>query len=110
MQLQRRVDHLVNHVREEYLGDAVFLADVLTPLGPILTAALRLDVTKAEKELPWTPVWPFEETVRRTAAGYRRLADAKGAEDARDMIRAEIVAYREAAAAQGEAWAGDSGR
>ncbi len=41
---------------------------------PHEAARLNLAIDKADAVLNWSPVWPFEETVRRTAAWYYQSA------------------------------------
>ncbi len=66
---------------------------------------LRLDTTKAEKELGWQPVWRLDEGLARTVAWYKTRGDDPG----RDLFGAcleQIEAYAAAAAAAGAPWAG----
>lgn len=71
---------------------------------------LRLAIDLAVAELGWRPVWAFEETLARTAAGYERLRAARDARDAACAIAQEIEEYGAAAAAKGVAWAVENGR
>jgi CDP-glucose 4,6-dehydratase len=58
---------------------------------------LALDVSKAQADLGWRPVWDFDETVDRTMRWYQRHAeDAASAQMACDE---DIAAYAIAAAA-----------
>jgi CDP-glucose 4,6-dehydratase len=67
---------------------------------------LSLDSAKAMAHLGWAPVWDAGESVRRTAAWYRRLVDepARG----RGLVDADLEAYAAEAARQGLAWAVDA--
>jgi CDP-glucose 4,6-dehydratase len=67
---------------------------------------LRLSIEKAVGCLGWRPVWGFDETMRRTAEGYRRLGDAADAPDSvRRLMQAELEAYTSDAARAGVTWA-----
>lgn len=55
---------------------------------------LRLSIEKAANLLNWRPVWDFEETVRRTVAGYMELTAATGDQArARAFLQKEITDY-----------------
>ncbi len=54
---------------------------------------LQLNIEKARVRLDWRPVWDFETTVRRTAAGYQAMMVAPDAEAVRQFMRDEIAAY-----------------
>ena len=41
------------------------------PNAPHETGVLKLDSTKAKRELGWRPVWNWQTTVDRTVAWYR---------------------------------------
>jgi len=56
---------------------------------------LRLDCSKAQRELGWRPAWPLKEGLRQTVAWYR--ANARGA-DMRDFTRLQINDYAHARA------------
>lgn len=57
---------------------------------------LRLAIGKAAARLQWRPVWDFATAVRRTAAGYRRLLAATGADAVRAFMQEEIATYEAA--------------
>jgi len=67
---------------------------------------LRLSIEKASNLLGWQPVWKFEETVKRTVEGYRKLVAAgdKGERVQKFMV-GEIEAYTKAAQSCHNAWA-----
>lgn len=71
------------------------------PSGPHEAGLLRLDTAKAASRLGWRPAWDFAETVRRTAAGYRRLLAAGSPEDVRSFMQEETGAYEVAGTAGG---------
>jgi CDP-glucose 4,6-dehydratase len=54
---------------------------------------LQLNIEKALARLDWRPIWDFETTVRRTAAGYQAMLAAPDAESIRQFMREEITAY-----------------
>lgn len=62
------------------------------PAAPHETTSLRLDTAKARAR-GWRPVWDFAETARRTAVGYRALADATDVAAVRRFVAAELEAY-----------------
>jgi CDP-glucose 4,6-dehydratase len=51
---------------------------------------LKLDSSKARRELGWRPAWDFDETVERTVSWYR--AEQDGAPMA-EFTRAQIQSY-----------------
>ena len=55
------------------------------------TAILRLDSSKAHRELAWTPICGFEETLERTASFQKRSGDYSGAELCRDWTERYIL-------------------
>jgi CDP-glucose 4,6-dehydratase len=63
---------------------------------------LNLATDKAHHFLGWSPVWPFAETIARTASWYR-LADA-AATDIRQLTTGQIEAYTQAAQVLGLRW------
>jgi CDP-glucose 4,6-dehydratase len=65
---------------------------------------LRLDITHAEQQLAWRPVWPFETAIERTAAWYRR--HALDSADAASLVAEDIAAYVADAQRAGLPWAG----
>ena len=67
---------------------------------------LSLNIDKAVNRLPWSPVWDFDTTVRRTVLGYRALdAAARSPRKVRDVMDQEISAYCDAARGVRQAWA-----
>jgi CDP-glucose 4,6-dehydratase len=64
---------------------------------------LNLAIDKAFHLLQWQPVWPFEETIARTAEWY--LGEAAG-QPIVEMTRSQIHAYTAAAQAARLPWAG----
>lgn len=71
---------------------------------PHEAARLNLAIDKADAALGWFPVWPFEETVRRTAAWYYRNAAGDAPEALLALSLAQIHEYTAAAAARQAAW------
>lgn len=63
---------------------------------------LRLDTTRAERELQWTPVWGLRDTISATAAWYRGWSRSSAVSTREDLAR-----YTRAARASGRAWAQD---
>ncbi len=63
---------------------------------------LNLATDKAHHFLGWSPVWPFAETIARTASWYRQ-ADA-AATDIRQLTTGQIQAYTQAAQVLGLRW------
>lgn len=76
----------------EYWGSGQW-HDASDPQAPHEARLLRLDITKAERELGWTPRWNFEEAVAQTVAWYRAQRD--GAEMGEFMLR-QIAKYEAA--------------
>ena len=82
------------------VGDLVALAvrlwgagewrDASSPGAPHEATLLRLDITRAGRELAWRPRWNFDQAVRSTIAWY--TAAARG-EPALDRCREHIAAY-----------------
>jgi CDP-glucose 4,6-dehydratase len=67
---------------------------------------LRLSIEKAAGRLDWRPVLDFSETMRRTAEGYRRLAETDAdPERVRQLMLQEIGAFTDDAARRGLGWA-----
>ena len=74
-------------------------SDVTQPDALHEAGLLKLNIDKAGKRLGWHPVWPFAETVTRTAGWYRQVSDAPAA--ARGACLADLDQYCAAASAQG---------
>lgn len=53
-----------------------------------------LDITKAEKELDWRPVWSADTAVRKTVEWYRRFY---AGEEMTDFTLLQINDYQERA-------------
>ncbi|MGC3999839.1 MAG: CDP-glucose 4,6-dehydratase [Anaeromyxobacter sp.] len=62
------------------------------PNGPHEARVLRLSIEKAERELGWTPRWPFDEAVKRTVEWYRAHR-TMGPEALLEFTREQIRAY-----------------
>ena len=75
-------------------------AEALPGPHPHEAATLRLDCTRAARELGWRPVWDADETLRRTARWYRDFHA-----DACIGSRDDLDAYVDAAHAAGLPWA-----
>ena len=56
---------------------------------------LKLDWSKAARELGWGPAWPLDETLRMTAEWYRGHAESPA--EAPRLTARQIAAYEEAA-------------
>jgi CDP-glucose 4,6-dehydratase len=69
------------------------------PAGPHETKVLKLDASKAARELGWRPVWRWGEVVDRTSAWYRAFAETGRLNTADDL-----AAYLFAARAVGMEW------
>lgn len=66
---------------------------------------LGLAVGKAERVLGWRSTWDFATTVRRTAAWYKEACATPG--NVREITKADIAAYVEAAREAGIPWAAE---
>jgi CDP-glucose 4,6-dehydratase len=69
------------------------------PTGPHETKVLKLDASKATRELGWRPVWRWGEAVDRTAAWYRTFVESGRLNTADDLDE-----YVFAARAAGMEW------
>ena len=67
--------------------------------APHETKLLRLDCTKAARDLGWRGVWNAEECIRRTAGWYRGYYDS-----GRINTAADLEAYVADAARKGLSW------
>lgn len=65
---------------------------------------LNLATDKAFHFLKWQPVWPFEETIAKTAEWYLQEQQAT---DIAALTRSQIKTYQQAASEKGIAWAED---
>jgi len=74
-------------------------SDVTRSDAPHEAGLLKLNIDKAMERLDWRPVWPFAETVARTAAWYRAVSDAP--ETARAACLADLDHYSAQAKALG---------
>jgi CDP-glucose 4,6-dehydratase len=91
--------HTVGELAEAFCaawGDGARWQAAAEPSGPHEAGLLRLAIGKAEARLGWKPAWDFGTTVRRTAAGYRRLLAAAGSAAVRAFMEEEIAAYEAA--------------
>ena len=52
---------------------------------------LKLDCSKAEKELGWSPVWDVRQAVRKTVEWYKRW---NGGENPADIIKRQVTEFR----------------
>lgn len=66
-------------------------SDVTLSDAPHEAGRLKLNIDKAGERLDWRPVWPFAETVARTAAWYRGVS--KAPETARAACLADLDQY-----------------
>ena len=71
---------------------------------PYEAGRLNLAIDKAGAVLGWSPVWPFEETVRRTAAWYYQQSSGNDSVALLKLCLQQIDDYTAAAAARGVAW------
>jgi CDP-glucose 4,6-dehydratase len=67
---------------------------------------LRLDATKAARELGWRPAWGVDQAVRATAAWYRCWSGKPGVADLRRRTREDVAAYHASARSLCIPWAG----
>ncbi len=67
--------------------------------GPHETGVLKLNSSKAKRDLGWQPVWRWEDAVDRTAEWYRTFAETGRLRTADDL-----AAYIAAAKAAGMEW------
>lgn len=67
---------------------------------------LRVDSTRAESVLRWSPAWPLTDAIANTAAWYRRYYETRG--PMFDYSVAQIHEYTETAREKGVAWAAAS--
>jgi CDP-glucose 4,6-dehydratase len=89
------VQELLKHTGGEWI-------DASDPHARHEASKLNLATDKAFHLLQWQPVWPFEETISRTAEWY--LGEAAGADPA-SLTRSQIAAYQSDAAAKTIPWA-----
>jgi CDP-glucose 4,6-dehydratase len=89
------VRELLTHTSGEW-------TDASDPKAQHEASKLNLATDKAFHLLGWQPVWPFEETVARTAVWY--LSEANGADPA-ELTRSQIADYQTAAAGKALPWA-----
>jgi CDP-glucose 4,6-dehydratase len=73
--------------------------------APPEARALRLSIDKAVARLDWRPVWSLDQSIRRTATGWRRLLSASTSAECREVLSAEIADYQADATRAGVAWA-----
>ena len=72
---------------------------------PHEAARLNLAIDKADAVLNWSPAWPFEETVRRTATWYYQRSTQDDPAALLALCSTQLRDYTEAAAAKRIAWA-----
>ena len=77
----------------EAWGDGARWQVMAEASGPHEAGLLRLAICKAKARLGWKPAWDFGTTVRRTAAGYRRLLAVAEPTAVRAFMEEEIAAY-----------------
>ncbi len=100
----RTVKELADGLVREWGSGSWKAADEMNP--PHEAHMLRLVIDKAVARLNWVPVWDFDETVKRTAEGYRRInEDWDDSNSVRDIISDQIKTYENAASAMRVAWA-----
>jgi CDP-glucose 4,6-dehydratase len=91
------VGQVVRRFREGWPAVELDLAG--TSAGPHETKVLKLDSSKATRDLDWKPVWMWGEAVDRTAAWYRAFT-----ETGRLQTEADLLAYVTAAQSAGLEW------
>jgi CDP-glucose 4,6-dehydratase len=96
------VRHVVDGIVRAWGSGSWELAREAAP--PPETAMLQLSIRKAAERLQWRPVWTFDETVRRTADGYR-VCLAGERDSIQQMIAREIGAYVDSARTLALPWA-----
>ena len=89
------VRELIKHTGGEW-------KDASDPNARHEASKLNLATDKAFHLLQWQPVWPFEQTIARTAEWY--LGEAAGTDPA-ELTRSQITAYQSAAAEKSIPWA-----
>lgn len=98
------VEKLVDEILKHWPGKWIDSSDAAAVHEARL---LNLATDKALHLLGWSPVWPFDATIRETVAWYRSVAGegAKSRTDASALTRAQIESYGAAAADLGLSWA-----
>lgn len=100
----RRVNDLVESLIQAWGGGSWKHAEENN--SPPEANILRLVIDKAFAQLNWCPVWNFDDTVRRTAEGYKLISQNQDdAGTVRNIIENQIAAYEEGARSMGVAWA-----
>jgi CDP-glucose 4,6-dehydratase len=108
----KEVRWVVEHFLSEW-GSGEWTTLASTAPAPHEAHLLCLDSSKARERLGWRPVWDSVTAVLQTAAWYRRYYESisaapdkmNGAASARQLCEEQLVAYRQAAASAGLAWA-----
>lgn len=72
---------------------------------PHEAARLNLAIDKADAVLGWSPAWPFEETVRRTATWYHQRSTHPDPATLLALCQQQLRDYTETAASKGISWA-----
>jgi CDP-glucose 4,6-dehydratase len=99
-------DRPVRWVVERFLaewGTGSWSTPASTAGQPHEAHLLSLDSTKAREQLEWAPVWDAPTAVRRTASWYRDYYQSPAR--ARELVEAELQAYRGDARSAGLVWA-----
>jgi len=73
---------------------------------PHEAATLRLDSTRAEQRLGWSPLYTWKQAVEETVAGYRVFSENLEADKLFACLTGQIRTYTEAARKANQAWAG----
>jgi len=85
----RTVADVVNGVVEAW-GCGTWVAD--SEEYPHETTTLSLNTEKAQRELGWSPHWPFARAIRETVSWYRAAHDGANARELRALTLAQIEA------------------
>lgn len=89
-------DATVSEVTEtvaRYWGGGARVELVSSPLDPHEAGQLRLDSTRARRELAWLPRWSLSEALERTVAWHRRFGEGA---DMTHVTLEQIAEYEEA--------------
>lgn len=98
----RTVAELVSGLLHHTGGEWVDKSD---PHAPHEASKLNLATDKAFHLLGWRPVWPFEETLRQTAAWYLNSGRMAPEADRSELTLSQVNTYEEDAARMGIPWA-----
>jgi CDP-glucose 4,6-dehydratase len=92
-----RVADILGSIKK-YWPDAAWR--VVENSGPHETATLRLDSTRARRDLKWQPVWSIERQIEETAAWYKTYLESGAV-----LTKEQLHMYQDDARKAGAAWA-----